>query len=716
MRQGIPDRARLFTLFGGIAGLCVLAGSPPATAQAPSAPAVQQSQFDPSDIYLQGYLSVSSAEQLESSGDFIGALDKLERADQMFETIRRYHPAWKPEMVATRGGKTRETIARVRPKAEEQRQKNRNTVAELEGGVRKAGEEIRPDPQAPPEAPGILDADPQLSRRLGEADAEVQRLRQELARSANRADPSLAARLLAAENRARALRAKATAVPLEGGMTALNRRIETLEQERNAMALALKQSRDAHEKANSRIAQLQQELNDARQKRADLERDLQTEREVSNDVVAGLRSQLDALEKEVGEKDRQLAKANTTIQGLVAELQQSRDTFAELRKEHDGLLRERDHMAALLKLNEGDRIQQLIEQNMGLAKDLREANERVERLNRESNADKDAITDALRDLAIAKSQINRLHQEKREQDARLAELETRLKNEESALASGKTGADPAEVAMLRDIIKRQLVVQERRRQARDLLVDAAKDLGTKDEQLAKAIELFDAQEIRLTPDEMKLVADREVDGEFIAPSARDRATVGKATAELYRDIEVFERTAEKSFLSGRLMPTRELYEMILDQHPGHTPSLCRLGVVHLKLGETTEAAEAFIRATELDDTNPYAFRMLGFCRMKAGDLSRAEEAARRAVGIAPNDGVARMLLGTLCYRLGRIPEAASEFKAAISANPLPSEPYFNLALISLREGRADEARTFYQQALERGALPDPRLEEKLAAP
>ena len=228
-------------------------------------------------------------------------------------------------------------------------------------------------------------------------------------------------------------------------------------------------------------------------------------------------------------------------------------------------------MAALLKLNEAGRIQELIEQNMSLAKNLREANEKVDRLNRESNADKDAITDALRDLAIAKSQINRLHQEKREQDKRLDELENRLKNEESDLASGKIAADPAEVEVLRDIIKRQLRVQERRRQARDLLVEAAKELGAKDERLAKAIELFDAQEIALSPEEQKLIADRQVDGEFVSPFARDRATVGQATDELNRDIAVFERTAEKSFVAGRLLPTRELYQMILEQHPGHTP-------------------------------------------------------------------------------------------------------------------------------------------------
>ncbi|MFZ9937646.1 MAG: tetratricopeptide repeat protein [Luteolibacter sp.] len=373
-------------------------------------------------------------------------------------------------------------------------------------------------------------------------------------------------------------------------------------------------------------------------------------------------------------------------------------------------------MAALLQLNEASRIQDLIEQNMALAKNLREANDRIERLHRESNADKDAYTDALRDLAIAKSQINSLNQEKREQNRRLAELEQRLRDEEGALAAGRIDADPAEVEMLRDIIRRQLRVQERRRQARELLIAAASDLGTGDERLAEAIELFNGQEIALTPEEQKLIADREVDGEFISPFARDRASVDRSTGELQRDIAVFERTAEKSFLSGRMLPTRELYQMILDQHPGHTPSLCRLGVVHLRLEETVEAADAFRRAVELDTGNAYAQRMLAFTLMRLGEMSASEQAARQAVELEPADAKSQILLATVLYRLGHGAEAESHFKAAINADPLLSEPYYNLALICSREGRMEEAREFYRQALERGALPDPGLEKKIAKP
>ncbi len=701
----------------------------PAVGQTP--PPVSPAQFDPSDVYFQGYLAVRASEQLESAGDFIGALEKLGKASQLFDAVQKYYPNWKPAMVKGRAEKTTETISQVRTKADEQLQKNRNKVAELEGGVKKPVQPVNPSQEALPPKPSIFQVDPLATRRLNEAEAEVKRLRSLLNSSSAARENSrtnslppevtpeitdLRTRLRAAENNEEALRARLAAAPMEKDLKALNQRIETLEQEREAMAMALTQSRSAHTDALARIATLEADLKVTQQRYADLDRDIKAERKVANSVVAGQRRQLDALEKELSNKNADLGKANERISGLMNELQQSRDAFAQLRTERDSLLQERDQMSALLKLNEAGRIQDLIEQNMSLAKNLREANEKVDRLNRESNADKDAITDALRDLAIAKSQINRLHQDKREQDKRLEELENRLKNEESELANGKSGADPAEVEVLRDIIKRQLRVQERRRQARDLLVDAAKDLGAKDERLSKAFELFDAQEIALTPEEQKLLAGREVDGEFVSPFARDRTSVGQATDDLKRDISVYERTAEKSFVAGRLLPTRELYQMILDQYPGHTPSLCKLGVVHLKLKEPAAAVDTFRHAVEMDSNNPYAWRMLGFSLMETGDNPGAEQAVRHSVDLAPNDGKGQLLLGTLCLRLGRANEAISYFKAAITADPVMSEPYYNLALIYSRMKRFEDARNYYHQALERGAVPDAKLEETLEKP
>ena len=557
---------------------------------------------------------------------------------------------------------------------------------------------------------------------VSEADARGNEAMRNAARveDMRKRNDTLSRQVEAAEANVRALRAQLAAAPVRSEMDALNRQIEQLEQEREAMGMALRTSRGQHTEALSKIEILSADMEimrkqaeDLRQAEANLNRDLEKERKVANDVVKGQRKQMEGLEKALEEKSRELEQAHGQIASLKVQLEQSHEAFAELREERDGLLLERDQMAALLKLNEAGRIEQLIEQNMGLAKDLREANEKVERLNKDNNAAKDDIVDALRDLAIAKSQINRLRQENREQSRRLEELTEKLKGEEAALAKGEVDADPAEVEMLREVIRRQLRVQEHRRQAKEVIVEAAKQLGKQDERLEEAIEILDGAEMALTPEEQKLVADQQVDGEFISPFARDRATVGLATSELNREIESYDRAATKAYLAGRLLPTRELFELMVEQNPGHVPALCKLGVVQLKLEEPLEATESFRRAVELDENNPYAHRMLGYAHMRIGDLAAAERHVKRAVELAPDDAKAYLLLGTIAYRLGDTAAAEEAFKSAISADPVPSEPYFNLALIHAKSDRLEDGLERYNQALERGAVPDPALQRKL---
>jgi predicted Zn-dependent protease len=561
-----------------------------------------------------------------------------------------------------------------------------------------------------------------LKKMISQADAASNEAMRNAARveDMRKQNDTLSRQLQAAEANVQALRAQMATAPVQSEMDALNKRIEDLEQEREAMGLALRTSRGQQTEALSKIEILAADMEimkkqaaDLRQSEANLTRNIEKERQVSNDVVKGQRKQMEQLEKALSQKSKELEDAHGQIASLKKELEESRDAFADLREERDGLLLERDQMAALLKLSEADRTQELIEQNMGLAKDLREANEKVERLNKDNNAAKDDVVDALRDLAIAKSQINRLHNENREQTKRLAELTAKLNGEEAALAKGEVNADPAEVEMLREVIRRQLRVQEHRRQAKEVIVEAAKQLGKEDETLNEAIELFVGAEMALTPEEQKLVADQQVDGEFVSPFARDRNTVGRATSDLNREMESYDRAATKAYLAGRLLPTRELFELMVEQNPGHVPALCKLGVVQLKLDDAISAAESFTSAVELDANNPYAHRMLGYAHLKAGDLAAAELHVKRCVELAPDDAKGYLLLGTIAYRVGQIDDAEANFKSAITADPVPSEPYFNLALIYANGKRLEDGREFYQKALERGALPDQSLEKKL---
>jgi tetratricopeptide (TPR) repeat protein/outer membrane murein-binding lipoprotein Lpp len=745
-----------------------------AMAQAPVDP-----QFDPSDVYFQAYLDVRAAEQLEKDGDFMAALKKYEQAGKLFDSVGRFYPEWKPGMVQNRRDLTVKAVDVVRAKAGEQIQKQRGAIAELEGGTKvgaspadnnKGDVEIangsktvepmasipgprsgdKPTDQRPgdaeaeaakqrpisPLSKGIMEVDPLQAKRLKDAEEELARLRKIIA-EANARDNSamrnatrvedlkkqnelLARQLKAAETNVQSLRARMAAAPVQSEMESLNNQIERLEQEREAMAMALKTSRGDHTEAQSRIEILTADMNilkaqavELRQAQANVSRDLEKERKVANEVVAGQRKQMEALEKALEGKSRELDVALGQIASLKDELDESHEAFAALREERDSLLQERDQMSELLKQDDAGRTVKLIEQNMGLAKLLREANEKVERLNLDNNAAKDDVVDALRDLAIAKSQINRLQQEKRDQDKRIGDLMAKLKNEERALISGEIEADPAEVEMLREVIRRQLRVQERRRQAKELLVEAAKDLGKQDEKLSEAIGLFDGTELVLTPEEQKLVANQQVDREFFSPVARDRETVNMATSDLNRELESYDRAATKAYLAGRLLPTRELFELMVEQHPGHVPALCKLGVVQMKLDQPTEAAESFQKAIELDGNNAYANRMLGYALMTTGDFGAAETLVKRAVELAPDDAKAYLLLATISYRLGDIHAAETNFKAAITADPVPSEPYFNLALICSKSGRLEEGRAYYDQALERGAVPDHSLAGKL---
>jgi hypothetical protein len=702
-----------------------------ASAQAQTPPPVSPAQFDPSDVYFQAYLAKRDAERLEGAGDFIAASEKLRAANKLMEGVRTYYPAWKPEMVGGSISKNYDTLTRLFPEVEKQKKEKQNITAELEGGEKTPGTLIDPADAMPPKA-GILDVNPMDTKRLNDAEAEVERLKNLLkttpptegdaSRDISRMNDIARQRdlaqsqLRAAQNNLQSLRARLAASPVESEMKAIEQRIAGLEQERDAMGLALTQSRTQHTEALAKIATLQADLGVMQQKYSNLDRDLKAEREVSNEVVAGQRTQLLALEKELSQKNLELGKANERINGLVKELAESKESFAQIRTERDSLLEERERMSALLNLNGDGRINDLIQQNIGLAKNLREANDTVERLNLDNNSTKDEVIAAKQNLAIAKSQINRLHQEKREQDQRLEELEKRLRGEESSLAAGKASSNPEEVQMLREIIRKQLAVQERRRQASELLVQAAKDMGTENAELEQAIKLLDGQEIQLTPDEQTLLADKQVDGVFISPFAQDRDTVGRNTDALNRDISVLERTAEKSYSAGRLLPTRELFEMIMEQHPGHTPTLCKLGVVDLKLNDPTAAADKFRRAVELEANNPYAHRMLGYSLFLLGDLPAAEQEFKNSIQLLPDDAKSYFMLAKTMYSLGRTGEAEANFKASIAADPMPSEGYIGLAWVCIREKRIDQSKEYYQQALERGAVPDPKLEERLATP
>lgn len=685
--------------------------------------------FDPADVYFQGWLLARDAEKLRAEKKYAESLEKLQRSRELFDNVATYFPMWKREMVGGRRLQTQETIDQVAPLALKQQDDEKRDLAELEGGVMK-GAPAKPLNGGAPAVPvqPSREIESLETSRIAELEKHVHELQGQLAkkpdpnpgdsssRDADRTRDMAKQRDIARAELKRAndelsqLRSKFATAPMQEEMQKLTGKINAMEREKAAMGQALGRSQDETRTAKEQIAALQAERARLMQQSSDLQRNLESERKVQNDVIAGQQKQLREYQEQLRAANDKLAGANQKIASLENQLGEVRKDFQALQDDRDNLMRERDQMAALLKLNEGSQIQTLIDQTMAMRKDLREAGEKLERLNQDNNANQDALIEATRDLAIAKQNINDLKREKIAQEKRIADMEGRLRGEDQQLAEG--GGDPAEVEMLRGIIQKQIRIQERRRKQTDFLLDIARDKAKDNEKVKEALDIYTEEEIPLSPEEMNLVqGNRRVDGEFVSPIPRSKGEVDQNVARLEQENQPYTDAARRAFLNQRFDSCRELFEMVLERNPGDTDARCRLGVVQLRLEDAAMAADTFRRAAELDTTNPYAHRMLGYSLMKTGELEEAMKALQESVKLAPTNADGRVVLGKLHFDVGQEDEAEEQFKSAIVYDDAMPWPHLNLAHLYAKQGKKKQALENYRNALDRGAEPDLELEK-----
>lgn len=713
--------------------------------------------FDPSDVWFQAWMSSRDADKLAAAGKFSEALGKYEHSRQMFENVAKLYPDWKKDMVGGRLAATREAIESIKPKAEADQASKQRRVDDFEGGARPVAEaekltpgqlraaEVRAGNMANSaerlriaelerQIATLKDAtrkgDQKLSDQLRQANNELQAARAKpLATPAERQRiPELERQIRDLEDKTRrenlqlakqldqtsadleAARVQMAKAPAQSELDRLNKKVAELEGQREAMALALRQSRGEQTQAQARIATLEADIANSRQAAAQIEANLTQERAVSNEVSRGLQKQLADLNAALTKKSDELAAAQKTIASLNSDLDETRAAFLELQDERNTLLRDKEQMSALLNLNDAGRIKELIEQNMSLAKELREADERFNIVKSDNATNKEAYLNAVRDLGIAKSNILNLRRDNRDQQLRLEDLEKSLREARNDLANNP--GNPEENEILKNVIRTQLLQQVRRREARQVLLTQAKRIGADEPALKEAIQVLEDDELKLTPEEQKAIAMEHADGEFISPVARPQRQ--EARAELHQTISNYRKAAEKAFTAGRYKASEEVLRLILDEHPMHSSTLNSLGVVMLRQNQNEEAVSLFNDAITMNETNPFAHRMLGFALYRLERFVEAETELRKAVDLNPADAKGHVLLGNLASSMGRNSEAENHFKAAIAADPALSEPYFNLAVLGESSGRKDEGLKLYRTALENGALPDVELEERLA--
>jgi hypothetical protein len=664
-------------------------------------------EFNPSDVYMQAWLLVRDAEGAEQDADPLEAYNKFQKATRLFDSVAFYYPDWKPNLVHDRREITAKSMEAVRAPAEAARlAKQKKTEILLEG----------PGQFNDKPAAAMHELSPAEKSRVKALQERIQALDHQLKQAESDRDEN-AARLRHERDTIRKQRDQLARAPLQHELADLNDNISRLQLEKNAMADALRKSRLEQQDALADLARLKTDTQLAQEKAAQIHKTLITERDIGNKVVQGLREQLRKANGEITSFKQQLAVTNQRNNSLTKELAEANAEITGLRVERDTLIKERDHMAALLKMNESDRVKVLIEENMKLGRELNQARDRLQALFDNNNTTKDQLIEAKRDLAVAKARILQLSKDSDEQTARLAELEERLQEAgeelsgDATLTAGTRGGSGEEVALLRSIITRQLRVQDRRRQAKELLVEAY----NQDKDINSAISILSAQEVILTKEEEALVADHEIDGAFVFNDFVPAAQRSANNRALQQSIKVQTDAAHRAFANGRYMASREVFESVLLEHPGHVPTKIKLGIVHMRLRDYVLAVGEFSEAVAIRGEFPYASFMLGDVHYKMRELSVAREHLHRSLEMEPKNARAHNLLGVIAGDMNEMKLAENHFEQAIGIDPTLSDPYYNLSRIYQKQGERKKALELYQKAIINGGDPDNDFEIQLGS-
>ena len=152
------------------------------------------------------------------------------------------------------------------------------------------------------------------------------------------------------------------------------------------------------------------------------------------------------------------------------------------------------------------------------------------------------------------------------------------------------------------------------------------------------------------------------------------------------------RAAVECHQLGRLEEATLLYCQILDDVPGHAPSLHMRGVLFIQLGQLGPAVEALSAAVAADPSKTEYRNDLGEAYRIAGNLDAAASAFLAVLEREPNHAPATANLGVVRHAQGVLDDAIALYRRAITLDPANANALTNLGVALQAIGQAGEAR------------------------
>ncbi|MBR2144693.1 MAG: tetratricopeptide repeat protein [Akkermansia sp.] len=640
-----------------------LAGIAPLQAQGTgSASAVRQRAIDPAEHYLTAYRLCRESEQLAARQNYTAAINKGVQAEKVLAGIVKDYPQWKSNLVSTRRRLLAENLATYRKKSAEARiptgrQPGRPVAMEMElPGAQPAFDPITSE-YRPIELPDYETTDKKLYNALAAAQEEC--------------------RKMAAAYRE------------------LNAKYEDSQRQLSSARIEQQMYKDRYD-------QLQQQVS--------------TERVAGNEVVNSLTRQLAELEAKYRASEAAREQAEARIVELETTLAKTQEELARVTRERDALKAENEQLRAIVELNSPEKTKALLDQNLSLDQQLKQALARIAELEGRQAGSDDERTVLQQQLDTARDEANRLRdemsgifEENMGYRRRVSELTERLNNIEADLNrnADQPPVDPAlaeENELLREVIakqRRSLAMQE---EGRKLLIETYKQLKNQDPATLSALQRLDEQSSLELTDAERRVMEAAAKGEA-AESAR-------AVREGLQ-METLADLASKAFSKGRYTAAEQLYRTLHDAQPNHVAGLVNLGTILLYRGKCDEALEFFARAIRISPDLAISYYLSGVSYYRLDRLNEAAQMFSRTIELDPGNAEAFFYLANIEGVSGQYDVALKHFAAAVKLKPVLGDAHYNMARLYAEMKQVPEAARAYDRAIQNGAEPDPEFEKYL---
>ncbi|MDD4932137.1 MAG: tetratricopeptide repeat protein [Methylacidiphilaceae bacterium] len=642
--------------------------------------------YPPQDQFLQAYLTLQEAEQMEKKGEGTAAHQKYLDVERKLELLKRNNPDWEPSIVAFRLRYVRGKIAL----SEEARKKGLSSP-----------EATQPDKNEVASSPSTASTgDGSRDHPRGSHSVPANRVDAESTESTgNRQVFLLRSRISQLEGELTSTKSKLQAAVSEAG--SLRERLQSARKE-----LAIAQSSNVEE----RIAAVLQENNALKAQLAQTEGKIRA-LQAGNDegAVVGIRDQLKGVQEQLAVLERENQIFRTTAGSLKSQLETAQQRLAESARQFfassgsEQLKKENEILRGIVnrQLQEQARREMakklLTEELQSLKVDSQFVQRQLEILS------SPLVSLSPEELALLKGPTV-APQEHGDKQAFVAAL--KQKAQQMGLFSQSSDAGPASASESGPAspVKADLPAP-----ASEMTISASATASASDRHPAARSETPMPTSRDSSPESAS------VPQQNAAPLASDGGTQGNNASSLSSELRQLAEQAAGYFNEQRHEEAAKVYDQILQKDPGNVFAWANLGVVRFQQSRYDDADKALQQAIKLNPNDAFSHSVLGIVYYQQGRYDNAIAMLTRSIVLDPNDPRTRNYLGIACSKKGWQEAAEKELRRALELNPNYADAHFNLAVIyATQKPPAKElAKRHYQDALNLGLPKDVGLEKFL---